>query len=617
MDESAADAVRADPHVVPLAGLLQSGDGLGRLLADEFRRQRQIEFLAQHGPHHQQVDGGLGEELDAAGEETAGPTRGVQIGHRQGLDPPALRLRHEGPRFHHPPQHGGGHERAAVGAGQDRIDRRLGQRPGHRLRQPSHVVVFEEAQPQVERRANAAEDVLRGDFLGTEGGHHEHVTAAGCVAAVRLPVDDQPGHQLLGPLAVVQHDQGRLLRRAQGIEKLGEGLDAAGFAEGFRSQQAQALPTQHAGQFGNSGDGGIAMLAQAAAHGGGQVGIGAGGDAQLADDAVEHFEGMPAHLFGTLAAEDHHSLLRGAEGQLGQEPRLAAARFALHQHQRSAARAGPRDLFVQFFNFPPAPHEGRFGERGAAVAGTDHALRLETPLAQRRGDVRQVHQHRLGRLVAVARILAQQPLDGFVQGPRDFQAQASQLRGPHRHVLQEDPAHAVALKGRVPGQALEEHHARRIQIGRFGHFVVQGAGLFGRAIARGLRGAIIHGGVELRDPHQIAVHQDRAGQRHFFSDDDVGGANVAVQDAAAVHLVERRQQAAAHGQRVGQCQRSAAKAGLQACAGHEVANQVQAVSGPTQVQQGADTGAGQLPQQRSFVLQSHPRPRRRSAPARA
>ena len=40
VDESAADAVRADPHVVPLAGLLQSGDGLRGVLPDEFRGQR-------------------------------------------------------------------------------------------------------------------------------------------------------------------------------------------------------------------------------------------------------------------------------------------------------------------------------------------------------------------------------------------------------------------------------------------------------------------------------------------------------------------------------------------------------------------------------------------------
>ena len=160
---------------MPLAGLLQSGDGLRRLLPDKFRRQRQIEFLAQHGPHHQQVDGGLRQEFDAAGEESAGPTRGVQIGHGQRLDAPAVRLRHQGPRFHHAAQHGGGHERAAVRPGNNRIDRRLGQRPGHRLRQPAHVVRFEEGQPQVERRTNAAEDVVRGDFLRTEGGHHEHV----------------------------------------------------------------------------------------------------------------------------------------------------------------------------------------------------------------------------------------------------------------------------------------------------------------------------------------------------------------------------------------------------------------------------------------------------------
>ena len=113
------------------------------------------------------------------------------------------------------------------------------------------------------------------------------------------------------------------------------------------------------------------------------------------------------------------------------------------------------------------------------VPGTDYAPQLRMAFAQRRGDIRQVDEHRLRRLVAVARILAQHPLDDFIQGPRDSQTQAPQFGSTRRHVLQEHPADALTLEGRTPGQALEKHYARRIQIGRFGHFVVEGTGLLG------------------------------------------------------------------------------------------------------------------------------------------
>ncbi len=119
------------------------------------------------------------------------------------------------PRFHHPAQHGGGHEGTAVGAGDDFIDRRVGQRSGHRLGQAANVLRLEEAQSQVQRRADAAEDVVGGDFLRAETGHEQDVPAARHIAAAGKPMDDQLDGQFVGPLAVVQHDEGRLIGRAR------------------------------------------------------------------------------------------------------------------------------------------------------------------------------------------------------------------------------------------------------------------------------------------------------------------------------------------------------------------------------------------------------------------
>ena len=134
----------------------------------------------------------------------------------------------------------------------------------------------------MQRRPNAAEDVVRGDLLRAEAGDQQDVPAACDIAAGNplaggKPVDDQLDRQFVRPLAVVQHDQGRIVGRAQRVEKLGERFDAAGLAEGLRSQQAQALPAQHAGQFGHGGDGGVAVVAQATRDGGDRFRLGAGG----------------------------------------------------------------------------------------------------------------------------------------------------------------------------------------------------------------------------------------------------------------------------------------------------------------------------------------------------
>ena len=70
-----------------------------------------------------------------------------------------------------------------------------------------------------------------------------------------------------------------------------------------------SLSAERGPQFGNGGDGRVAVVAEAAADRVGQSRIRAHGLDQLADDAAEHLKRPLAHLIASLAAKHPHSLL--------------------------------------------------------------------------------------------------------------------------------------------------------------------------------------------------------------------------------------------------------------------------------------------------------------------
>jgi hypothetical protein len=71
--ENAGSAVGAKPDQAALAGLVQGGNRLRRLLARQFGDDLQLEFLAKHGAGRQQADRVFGQELQAPREERGRP----------------------------------------------------------------------------------------------------------------------------------------------------------------------------------------------------------------------------------------------------------------------------------------------------------------------------------------------------------------------------------------------------------------------------------------------------------------------------------------------------------------------------------------------------------------
>jgi len=86
------------------------------------------------------------------------------------------------------------------------------------------------------------------------------------------------------------------------------------------------------------------------------------------------------------------------------------------------------------------------------------------PEAQRLRDLFQVVERRLGRLVTVARIFSQEPMDQVVESSRHLRMHAMQPGNLGRHVREQDRADRVSLKRWPPAQALEQDQSGGIEV---------------------------------------------------------------------------------------------------------------------------------------------------------
>ena len=315
-------------------------------------------------------------------------------------------------------------------------------------------------------------------------------------------------------------------------------MNAAGFAEGLRPQRVGRSPAERR-QFGDGGDGRVAVVAEAAAHGGGDAPLRLRGFDQLTDDAADHLKRALPDLLAALTAIHRHSFLGAVQRQFGQQAGFAASRFAFHENQRPAAGASSADLLVQLLQFAATAHERRFGQRRPTVVRPDHARRFALARLDRGGDVRQIGQHGFGRLIALVGIVAQESLDELVEGARDFESQASQLGDAPGHVLEEDRSHVLAVEGSAARKTLEQNRPHRIEIGGLGHAVVQRAGLFRRTILRRLDGFLVAEKIRRHAPRQVESHEHHSVRRPSLRNNDVGGANVAVKHFAGVNVPDR------------------------------------------------------------------------------
>ena len=279
-------------------------------------------------------------------------------------------------------------------------------------------------------------------------------------------------------------------------------------------------------------------------HRAGQVGIGPRGDAQLVDDAAEHFETVAGRLVRNPGRG--RPTFPAARSAAPVRSGAASCRRPIRSPPTPANRGppGPAPTCSSSFSISCwRPDEGRFGKCGAAVAGADHAGRLEAASVDAVGDVRQVQQRRLGGLVAVAGILAQQPLDRLRPGPEGWPVR--RLRSSSGRAVMCCRRIAPTLspsKGGRPARHSKsttpaEYRSAVSPTSKSREPVCSGDRY--RAVSKD---SIVDGHVGLRDPRQIAVHQDRRRPVAFLRRRMMlRRADVAVQDAAAVHFLEGRQ----------------------------------------------------------------------------
>lgn len=75
-----------------------------------------------------------------------------------------------------------------------------------------------------------------GHFLRPKGDNQENWTLGGCLSAP--PVAEHLDRQLVGPLAVIQQNERRPARGAQGIQERSQRLNAACFRKFLRPQRS-------------------------------------------------------------------------------------------------------------------------------------------------------------------------------------------------------------------------------------------------------------------------------------------------------------------------------------------------------------------------------------------
>lgn len=224
-----------------------------------------------------------------------------------------------------------------------------------------------------------------------------------------------------------------------------------------------------------------------------------------------------------------------------------------HVHrERAPARSERAELFL-------SADEGGLGQRPAPIAGAGHEPGLGHASVELGRDLVQVGEGGRRRLIAVARILPEQALDDIVQDRRHVAAEATELRRRRGEMQAQQLANTIGLEQRPPGQTFEEQHARGVEIRARIDATLERARLLGRHVPeRPGRQASRHE-VEIRAPREAEVDQERARERASIIDDDVGGLYVPVQDAVFVHVLQRGENVAADGERIGHHQRTGLK----------------------------------------------------------
>ncbi len=592
VDEGAG--VPTGPQQVASAGLLHRSRRLHRGLPGQRSGQCDVELLAEDGPHGQQTRGPEGEDAEATSEEGGGMARGLDVGHGGGIDPPPGRLVDHGADLHQATENGGGHERVPSRDLLDHLHGLVRERPRHRGQQAPQLVAGEGRQDHAGRRPSLAQGMVVGHLLAPVGDHHDDPTTGALLRRPGSPVAHQLHRELIGPLAVVQHDEHRRSRSAQGVQERRQCRQGASLAIGLRAQGAGLDRPEDGGEAGKGVDEELSLWPQGMAHGRHERGIGPSPLHHLVDDAVEGPQGSGGHLVEALAPQHPDPLLGGPLGQLAEHPRLAAPGAGFDHHQAAAIVPSARQRRFHHGQFGLTGDEGGLGQRPPMVLGADdHPWGGLVALASGvvgGGDRVEVDQGGARRVVTVGRLLHQQALHHLVEGAGQGHAHGPQAGDWCIHVLAQDITDGFAPAQRPPGQAFEQHRAGRVQIGALVDLVAQKPGRLRRGVASRSQPRLRHAPAGLGQVRQPEVGQ--CGLRDPATaaiDDHVGRTDVTVQHAAAVGRDQACQHAPPDVQRVVERQRARREARLEGHAGDERQDEVQE---PAVAPHGKETAGG-------------------------
>ncbi len=177
--------------------------------------------------------------------------------------------------------------------------------------------------------------------------------------------------------------------------------------------------------------------------------------------------------------------------------------------------------------------------------------RVGVPAAHRRGNRLQIEQRRVGRLIAIARILPEQPVNHFFEGARQGGALRAQRRDRRRHVLEQNRSHAVAVKGGLPREALMQNDSDRVQVRGGRQVVLDGTGLFGRRVARQFEHLATPGAIHLDGADGTEVHERSRIDGSVRRGHDVRGTYAAMQHTLPMQIAQGGQERMADRHRLG------------------------------------------------------------------
>ena len=253
------------------------------------------------------------------------------------------------------------------------------------------------------------------DLLGPERHHDERMA----VRRPPIPLCEELGRQLVGPLAIVEEDDRGTHLRAQRVQNGDQRGQRPRLAMNLRTELDGRLLAKDLRQIGKSRDRGGREFADSFSYSGAKPRLFAGRGNQTGHHAGQCFEWPRRDLIEALAAEHQGAPTRRLEGEFVQQTGLSAPRFALHCDQASAASACALECGAERIELLLAADERGLRDDAASIVQAEHELRFRHSPVQCRSNRFQVRQYGLRALVPLPRILAQQPLDELVDRPRN------------------------------------------------------------------------------------------------------------------------------------------------------------------------------------------------------